>query len=135
LPEQSARLNDDRCGGALDHLFRAERASLLTAVALRTIRVFQLALDEMHKDTTTVTFSGEFAGQPPAMQTDRPACITHGHNKDHRHDLKQLLYNRTLTADGAVPLICKVNDGNNADSKDLKETWQAIRKYVGGTHI
>src|SRR3954452_19439664 len=77
LPEQSARLNDDRCGGALDHLFRAERASLLTAVALRTIRAFQPALDALHQDTTTVTLSGEFADQPPAAQAERPARITH----------------------------------------------------------
>jgi transposase len=132
LPEQIARLNDDRCGGALDHLFRAERASLLTAVALGTIRVFRLALDEMHQDTTTVTLSGEFAGQPPALQTERPACITPGHNKDHRPDLKQLLYNRTITADGAVPIHCKVHDGNTADSKVHKETWQALCTIVGG---
>jgi Domain of unknown function (DUF4277) len=37
LPEQLARLNDDRFGRALDHLYRADRASLLTAVALHTM--------------------------------------------------------------------------------------------------
>jgi transposase len=132
LPEQIARLNDDRCGGALDHLFRADRASLLTAVALRTIRVFQLALDEMHQDTTTVTLSGEFADQPPAVQTERPARITHGHNKDHRPDLKQLLYNRTVTSDGAVPLHCKIHDGNTPDSKVHRETWRTLCQIVGG---
>ena len=132
LPEQSARLHDDRCGGALDHLFRAERASLLTAVALRTIRAFQLARDEMHQDTTTVTLSGEFADQPPAVQDERPARITHGHNKDHRPDLKQLLYNRTVTADGAVPIHCKIHDGNTPDSKVHRETWRTLCQIVGG---
>ena len=44
LPGQAALLNDDRCGRSLNHLFRADRASLLTAVALRSIDVFQLAL-------------------------------------------------------------------------------------------
>ena len=48
--------------------------------------------------------SGEYQDQPPAIQTDRPARITRGYNKDHRPDLKQLLYNRTVTADGAVPV-------------------------------
>jgi transposase len=132
LPEQFARLNDDRCGGALDHLFRADRASLLTAIALCTIRVFQLALDEMHQDTTTVTVSGEYLDQPPAVQTNRPARITHGHNKDHRPDLKQLLYNRTVTADGAVPIHCKIHDGNTSDSKVHRETWLTLCKIVGG---
>ena len=132
LPEQLTGLNDDRCGGALDHLFRADRASLLTAVALGTIRAFQLALDDMHQDTTTVTFSGEYAEQPPATASARPARITHGHNKDHRPDLKQLLYNRTLTADGAVPIHCKIHDGNTPDSKVHRETWRTLCQIVGG---
>jgi transposase len=132
LPEQLAGLNDDRCGGALDHLFRADRASLLTAVVLCAIRVFELLLDEMHQDTTTVTVSGEYRDQPPAQQANRPARITHGHNKDHRPDLKQLLYNRTVTADGAVPIHCKIHDGNTSDSKVHRETWLTLCQIVGG---
>jgi transposase len=132
LPEQLALLNDDRFGRALDHLYRADRASLLTAVALHTIRVFQLILEEMHQDTTTVTHSGEYADQPPAEKTVRPARITRGHNKDHRPDLKQLLYNRTVTADGAVPIHCKIHDGNTADTKVHKKTWLALCEIVGG---
>ncbi len=131
LPEQLALLNDDRCGRALIHLFRADRASLFTAVALLTIRVFELTLKELHQDTTTVTFSGEYAGQPPAEQTDRPVRISRGHSKDHRPDLKQLLYNRTVTSDGAVPIHCKIHDGNTTDSKVHKQTWQTLCEIVG----
>lgn len=130
LPEQLPRLNDDRFGRALDHLFRADRASLLTAVAVRTIRVFQLAVKEMHEDTTTVTFSGEYADQPPAEQSNRPARICRGHNKDHRPDLKQLLYDRTVTADGAVPIHCKIHDGNTPDSKVHKQTWLTLCQII-----
>jgi transposase len=131
-PEDLALLNDDRCGRALDHLFRARRASLLTAVALTAIRAFQLALKHMAQDTTTVTFSGEYDEQPPIEQANRPARITNGHNKDHRPDLKQLLYNRTVTADGAVPIHCKIHDGNTTDSQVYKETWLALCEIVGG---
>ena len=86
----------------------------------------------MHQDTTTVTLSGEYADQPPAAQAERPARISHGHNKDHRPDLKQLLYNRTVTADGAVPIHCKIHDGNTADSKVHRETWRTLCQIVGG---
>src|SRR3954471_2150413 len=79
LPEQLALLNDDRCGRALDHFFRADRASLLTAVAVRAIRAFELALEQMSQDTTTVTFSGEYADQPPAEKADRPVRICRGY--------------------------------------------------------
>src|SRR3954454_10384618 len=132
LPSQLPRLNDDRFGRALDHLFRSDRASLLTAVVLDTIRLFHIALDEMHQDTTTLTFSGEYVDQPAVAQPNRPARITRGHNKDHRPDLKQLLYNRTLTADGAVPIHCKIHDGNTADSKVHKQTWRTLCQIVGG---
>jgi transposase len=131
LPEQLALLNDDRFGRAFDHLFRADRASLLTAVALQATRVFQLILKELHQDTTSVTVTGEYADQPPAEQIDRPARITRGYNKDHRPDLKQLLYNRTVTADGAVPIHCKIHDGNTADTKVHNKTWRALCEIVG----
>ena len=92
LPGQAAMLSDDRCGSALDHLFRADRASLFTAITLRVIRVFKLGLSQLHQDTTTVTFSGDYQDQPAAQLSNRPARITRGYNKDHRPDLKQLLY-------------------------------------------
>jgi transposase len=132
LAEQLALLNDDRFGRALDHLYRADRASLLTAVVLKAIAAFELALKEMHQDTTTVTCSGEYQDQEPVEKTDRPARITRGHNKDHRPDLKQLLYNRTVTSDGAVPIHCKVHDGNTADSLVHKETWLTLCEIIGG---
>jgi transposase len=133
LPEHLALLNDDRCGRALDHFFRADRASLLTAVAVTTIRVFELALQQMSQDTTTVTFSGEYADQPAVEKTARPVRITRGYNKDHRPDLKQLLYNRTVTADGAVPIHCKIHDGNTADTQVHKTTWLTLCEIIGGT--
>jgi transposase len=133
LPEQIALLNDDRCGRALDHFFRADRASLLTAVALTTVRVFELSLKQLSQDTTTITFSGAYADQPPAEKADRPVRITRGYNKDHRPDLEQLLYNRTVTADGAVPIHCKIHDGNATDTQVHEKTWLALCGIVGSS--
>jgi transposase len=42
------------------------------------------------------------------------------------------LYNRTVTADGAVPIHCKIHDGNSADSKVHKKTWLTLCEIVGG---
>jgi transposase len=131
LPGQAALLNDDRCGRSLDHLHKADRASLLTAVILRAVRTFKLVLKQLHQDTTTVTCSGDYRDQPPAEKADRPARITRGYNKDHRPDLKQLLYNRTVTSDGAVPVHCKVHDGNTSDDSVHRQTWLALRDLVG----
>jgi transposase len=131
LPDQVALLNDDRCGRAIDHLFRSDRASLFTAIVLKAIKSFRLVVDEVHQDTTTVTVSGEYADQSPASDAPRPARITRGYNKDHRPDLKQLVYDRTVTADGAVPIRCNILDGNTADDTVHQQNWLALRNLLG----
>jgi transposase len=133
LPGQHALLNDDRCGRASDHLYHADRASLLTTVVLRVLRLFRLNLSQLHQDTTTITFSGEYPEQPTGDGSDRPARITRGYNKDHRPDLKQLLYERTITSDGAVPIHCKIHDGNTADDTVHASTWLALRQLLGSS--
>ena len=131
LGRQAEQLNDDRSGRALDHLRRADRASLLTALVLHVVREFTLELSEEHQDTTTVTFSGEYADQEPAEKADRPPRITFGYNKDHRPDLKQLLYSITISADGAVPVHFKTYDGNTTDDQVHRETWDFLRQIIG----
>jgi transposase len=131
LPEQVALLNDDRIGRALDHLARADRASLSIALVRRAVREFDIDLAEFHQDTTTVTFSGEYAEQAPADAAGRPPRITFGYNKDHRPDLKQLLFGITISADGAVPLHCKIYDGNTSDDSVHQDTWTFLEQLVG----
>ena len=130
-PEQVGPLNDDRIGRALDHLRRADCASMLTELVVHAVREFAIDMAELHQDTTTVTFSGEYAGQAPAAQADRPPRVTFGYNKDHRPDLKQLLFGITITADGAVPVHCKTYDGNTGDDSVHAETWDFLARVVG----
>src|SRR3972149_453448 len=56
--------------------------------------------------------------------------VTFGHNKDHRPDLKQLLWILTVTDEG-VPIHFKVSDGNTEDSRTHWQTWQGPRRPVG----
>src|ERR1019366_7435644 len=46
-------LNDDRVGPALDKLFDADRASLITATVLGVIADFDVATTQLHNDSTT----------------------------------------------------------------------------------
>lgn len=131
--EQVGVLNDDRIGRALDHFHDADRASLLTALVRHALTDFGLDSTEFHQDTTTVTFSGDYAKQPDAARTDRPPRITFGYNKDHRPDLKQLLYSVTISADGAVPLHAKTYDGNTTDDAVHIDTWTFLKQIVGSS--
>ncbi|EQD67219.1 Transposase-like protein, partial [mine drainage metagenome] len=59
-PEEVRLLNDDRGGRALEALFDADRASLLTSVLIDAIEEFGLDLSELHNDSTSVTFTGAY---------------------------------------------------------------------------
>ena len=133
-PGEVDALNDDRVGRMLDRLFDADRASMITEVVLRSVREFDVELSQLHNDSTTVTFSGAYRGATgkPRGGKATPA-ITYGHNKDHRPDLKQLLCVLTVSADGAVPIAFRVEDGNTADDVTHIPTWDELAALVGRT--
>lgn len=130
---QLAALNDDRVGRALDRLFDADVPSLVLDVATRAVREFNVNLDELHNDSTTVTFHGDYdsATQERTLRGQLRTAITWGHNKDHRPDLKQLLYILTVTGDGAVPVQFRVQSGNTTDDRSHQDTWDFLRKLTG----
>ena len=53
-------LSDDGVGRALDRLFAADRGSLLTAAVVAASKRFEVRFDELHNDSTTVKFSGQY---------------------------------------------------------------------------
>jgi len=131
-PGEAAALNDDRVGRMLDRLFDADRASLITGVVLRAVREFAVGLSQVHNDSTTVTFSGSYQGATGGARGGKATpAITHGHNKDHRPDLKQLLWVLTVSADGAVPIAFRTEDGNTTDDVTHIPTWDELRALVG----
>ena len=132
-PEDGELFNDDRIGRALDRLYETDPASLLTALVTRVVREFDLDLGQIHNDSTTVTFSGGYEGQEDPEQKERPPLITFGHNKDHRPDLKQLVYSLTVNADGAVPVHYKTYDGNTTDDQTHIDTWETVCRIAGNT--
>jgi hypothetical protein len=82
-------LNDDRVGRALDQLFDADRASLMTAVVLRAITAFGVELKQFHNDSTSITFTGQYSQASGRTLRGKPTLkITEGHNTDHRPDLR-----------------------------------------------
>lgn len=111
--ELQKSLHDDRVGRALDKLFAADRAAIITEIVLTAIRVFGLSTDRVHNDSTTVTLTGDYEG----YANTRAVKPERGHNKDHRPDLKQLLYSLSILGDEAVPIYFKVWDGNVPDDR------------------
>src|SRR5438445_1831212 len=124
--------NDDRVGRALDRLFDADRAALLTGVVLRAVRAFGIDCSELHNDSTTVTFAGQYRGADGrARGSKATAAITFGYNKDHRPDLRQLVWILTVSADGAVPIAHRLADGNTVDDPTHVPTWDGLVALLG----
>ena len=134
--EQVALLNDDRAGRALDRLFDADPGGLVMALVVHMVKEFQVSLEQLHNDSTSLTLHGEYAAATGRLVRGRPTLVvTFGHNKDHRPDLKQLLWILTVSADGAVPVHVKVADGDTEDSTTHRETWDVLRGVVGSAHF
>ena len=132
-PEELTLLNDDRAGRCLDRLFEADSASFVLALVTHVVGEFGVRLDALHNDSTTVTFFGAYAqAAQEKLQRGRPtSAITWGHNKDHRPDLKQLLYILTVSEDGGVPIHFQVRSGNTTDDQTHQATWDVLCKLVG----
>ncbi len=135
--DQILSLNDDRVGRCLDRLFESDCPALVLAVTRHVVEEFGIDLSEIHNDSTTVTFCGRYAGasKETVVKERVTPAITWGHNKDHRPDLKQLLYNLTVTADGAVPIVFGVENGNVTDDTTHQDNWDLVCQIVGGPNF
>jgi len=132
-PQQIEQLNDDRVGRCLDRMARALNTNLIMDVVKHVVQEFHLDLEELHNDSTTVSFSGEYpeASVEKLLAGLMTPAITWGHSKDHRPDLKQLLYILTVTNDGGVPIYFQTASGNVTDDQTHQATWQMLAELVG----
>ncbi len=126
-------LSDDAVGRALGCLFRSEQGAFVLAVVRHTIREFKVTLRQLHNDSTTITFHGNYsdAAEEDTRGGRRTLAITWGHNKDHRPDLKQLVYILTLSDDGGVPVHFRAASGNTTDDQTHVDTWKLLCQLAG----
>jgi hypothetical protein len=59
-PAEVCRLGDDQLGRALDRLFDADRGALLTELVVAACRQFGVVCTELHNDSTTIRFTGQY---------------------------------------------------------------------------
>jgi len=124
-------LCDDRIGRALDRLFDADRAGLLTEVVVAVGQRFGVRFDQVHNDSTTISFCGQYrAASGRSIRGRMAPAITYGHPKNHRPDLKQLLFILSVDSQG-VPCQFRCADGNTNDSVTHIETWNTLRAVAG----
>jgi len=117
--------NDDQLAKKLDLLFKADRNSLMAELSANAIAVYLLEKKQMHNDSTSITFFGQYEHEDP-----KAVKLKHGFNKDHRPDCKQIVFGLNITADGNVPLSFELFDGNRTDDTTHIPNWNALRKLL-----
>jgi transposase len=117
---------DDRFGKALDKLYLTDRSSLMTEIVTTVVKQFDISMDRIHNDSTSVKAFGKIPGI-----TRTGLELKKGVSKDHRPDLKQLVFSLSISSDGAVPIHHKCYSGNRTDDTTHIETWNTLRKITG----
>jgi transposase len=120
----ASKFNDDAMGRTLDRIFDVGPGKILTALAIRIVKLFDLETTHTHQDTTSITLYGDYDlyGDP---DREHPFEITFGFNKDHRPDLKQFVHG-LLCVDQGIPVFSKCYDGNKSDKKINQDIMGSI---------
>jgi transposase len=124
-PLEASHFHDNRLGRALDALWSAGLDRLYGAVLSQAIRHYALELTRLHTDTTSLKVYGAYERDAD----EKGPLITFGYSRDHRPDLKQLLFGLTVTADG-VPVWGHVTDGNCSDSTAHRFHITQLRQHL-----
>jgi len=102
--------NDDGLARALDKLYEAVPWKVYTSLALHAMRKLELPLVALHSDTTSISLQG-------AYEREADLQVAHGHSKDRRPDLKQIMLELAVTPE-RIPVLANVENGHTSD-----KTW------------
>lgn len=133
-PVKLADLNDDALGRTLDRLHESGNTKLLIhSVAMKAVSLLPFKIRSIHADTTSISLAGSYeqTHSDEAYQQAHPdrrvLNIRHGYSKDHRPDLKQLIYGLVVSGEG-LPLMGDVQDGNTSDKAWNKNMIDEIQQ-------
>ena len=113
-------LNYDRLADALLAMYPHWR-DIAADVTLRAVEEFQLKIDTIHYDLTSVFFHGKY---------EESDWVTFGYSRDKRPDKRQINIGISATADGevALPGGSGVHPGNTNDGTTVASTHERLHQ-------
>ncbi|EQD32133.1 transposase (IS4 family protein) [mine drainage metagenome] len=133
-------LNDDCLGRGLDRLWEGGAGKIFSMIVANALTREDVDRRFTHFDTTTRTVFGEYKDEitKTGEATDgeetpkkrKPVQPKHGHSKDHRPDLKQILFKLFVNREG-IPLFGEVRDGNLSDKTANGEMISELCRLFG----
>ena len=122
-------MDDDQAYRAMDLLVEADaQARVQEAVFFAAANLLNLEVDLLFFDTTSTYFERDDAETGPG------AFRVHGHSKDHRPDLPQVVIGLAVTREG-IPVRCWCWPGNTNDMTVLGQVKDDLRGWRLGRVI
>lgn len=123
----SDAFHDHRLGQTLDRLFDWGTEEVLSSVVSSYLHSQEAPRDfTIHSDATTLALFGAY-DVVPDLGAPTPS---HGHSKDHRPDLKQLVFGLALHGPTGMPLVATTMDGNATDQDVNQHHIAALASMV-----
>ena len=113
--------HDNRIGAVLDSLHSVGLSKIFGDVSLNAIKIHNLDTSIISEDTTTVSLEGAYEDSNAAKN---------GYSKDHRPDLKQILFGLTVLNDGGIPIMGRIAKGNQSDSEEVRVQLSLLKKHL-----
>lgn len=129
---EAQHLNDDVHGRTMDALYQYGTTSLLAEIANEISQEFFSTTGRQngHLDTSSLKVCGDYAVEHLYPDdTNRPPLPLHGHSKDHRPDLKQLVLSLTTSGPAHLPIWYEGLDGNSSDKANFHDTLARIKTF------
>lgn len=126
----SYNFTDDVMARALDELYDIGPKKVMTETAMFSIKEYKIPVKSIHADTTSKNLYGQY--KDCEDEEFDGVKINRGYSKDHRPDLKQILFGLGATKDRII-VTGDLSNGNTSDkdwNKDiLKELRSSMKNY------
>ena len=115
--DKSDFVNESNVGEALDRIGETNFDRLYETIALSAIQQYNIPVERMHGDTTTISFYGDYdLDKLDLTDTEKEALlhIEQGYNKDGRPKCNQVVVGQIVNEHG-IPIISQTMNGATSD--------------------
>lgn len=127
--------HDDRLGHTLDQLFFGGTEFVFSEVAQNVLTRPEVGTEyPLHVDTTSISLQGAYDEDPKRPWPAGSPQPAYGYSKDHRPDLKQLVFGLAVHGPTRIPLSFSVLDGNTADPRANRFQIEKLAPLLPDSH-
>jgi transposase len=125
-PELKAEdITDYTLAHTLDDISKYGASKLFMELGMEIAIENNLLEQVNHLDTTSFSLEGEYE----TKQEDQVIRIRHGHSKDHRPDLKQVVLSLVVNGSSGIPICMEPLSGNSSDKVSFHETINKVEAF------